>query len=426
MLANSRRFSAYAVYLILSFAYGLATAIIFTVNLLYQLETAKLNPLQMVLVGTVLEASCFLCQVPTGVLADLYSRRLSIIVGVVLIGLGFLLEGSLPTFWAIAGSMVFYGVGATFVSGAEEAWVADELGEERAGHAFLRGSQLGQMGSILGAFISVALASVRLNLPVLIGGGLIVLLGLFLALVMPEHGFKPTPKTERTSWQSFTGTFRAGFRAAWTSPMLMIILGVTLFYGLASEGFDRLSIPHLQTDFVIPPLGPFAPIVWFGLISVLGSLLVIGATELARRRFDLNNSRTAVRVLIGLNSIGMFSLLIFAFAGNFFLAVVAFWCVGIFRSVKTPIFTAWLTRNSEARVRATLFSLDGQMDAIGQIAGGPPVGYLGTIFSLRIALAAVSAILAPVLLLYVAALRRLKNDAIGQPIAEEEIATPIS
>src|SRR5260370_38000512 len=145
MLANTRRLSAYSVYLTLSFAYGLAVTTIFTVNLLYQFEVAHLNPLQMVLVGTVLEAVCFLCQVPTGVLADLYSRRLSIIVGIVLIGICFVIEGLLPHFWAIAAAMVFYGVGATFMSGAEEAWVADELGEERARRAFLRGAQISQV-----------------------------------------------------------------------------------------------------------------------------------------------------------------------------------------------------------------------------------------------------------------------------------------
>ena len=124
MLANTRRFGPYSVYLTLAFVYGLATATIFTVNLLYEFEIAKLSPLQLVLVGTVLETSYFLCQVPTGALADLYSRRLSVILGVVIIGLGFVLEGLVPNFWVIAGSMVFYGVGATFMSGAQEAWLA--------------------------------------------------------------------------------------------------------------------------------------------------------------------------------------------------------------------------------------------------------------------------------------------------------------
>ena len=76
-------------------------------------------------------------------------------------------------------------------------------------------------------------------------------------------------------------------------------------------------------------------------------------------------------------------------------------------------------------MRATLVSLDGQMDAIGQIVGGPPVGYLGTMFSLRVALASLCAILAPVLLLYAAALRRVKGEPAVQTV-EEEIVTPLS
>ena len=425
MLANTRRLSAYSVYLTLSFAYGLAVTTIFTVNLLYQFEVAHLNPLQMVLVGTVLEAVCFLCQVPTGVLADLYSRRLSIIVGIVLIGICFVIEGLLPHFWAIAAAMVFYGVGATFMSGAEEAWVADELGEERAGRAFLRGAQISQVGNILGAFLSVALASVRLNLPVVVGGILVILLGIFLIFVMPEHNFRPASKEERQSWRGFANTFQSGLRAAWTSPMLLLILGIGLFYGLSSEGFDRLTLPHLQSDFHIPALGPFPPVVWFGLISVVGDLLLIGATELVSRRLDTNNQRKLIRVLVALNVLGMLGLLVLAFTGNFFIAIAAVWCVGIFRGVKGPIINTWLTQNSEARVRATLISLDGQMDALGQIGGGPPVGYLGTVFSLRVALAAVSVILAPVLLLYAAALRRMRSEPAVQ-IVDEESAAPVS
>ncbi|HEX7734700.1 MAG TPA: MFS transporter [Ktedonobacteraceae bacterium] len=422
MLAKTRRFGPYPIYLTLSFVYGLATATIFTVNVLYEFEIAKLSPLQLVLVGTVLETSYFLCQVPTGALADLYSRRLSVIVGAVIIGLGFVLEGSVPNFWVIAGSMIFYGVGATFMSGAQEAWLADELGEGRVGRAFLRASQVSQAGSILGALFSVGLASVRLNLPVVVGGALLVLLGLFLALVMSENSFQPAPREERQSWRALGNTSRAGFRAAWTSPLLLLILGVGLGYGLASEGVDRLSLPHLQSDFSIPALGPFAPVVWFGLIAVLGNLLIIGATELVQRRLNLDSQGGLIRVLIALNVLGIFSLLAFAFAGNFFLAVLAFWCVGISREVREPLYITWLTRNSPARVRATLISFAGQMDALGQIVGGPPIGYLGTVASLRVALASVSAILAPILLLYAAALRRIRGKSTEQTMDEESTA----
>ena len=49
----------------------------------------KLDAFQLVLVGTVQETSCFLFEMPTGVVADLYSRRRSVLIGMFLYGLGF-------------------------------------------------------------------------------------------------------------------------------------------------------------------------------------------------------------------------------------------------------------------------------------------------------------------------------------------------
>lgn len=422
MLANTRRFSPYSVYLTFSFAYWFFATTIFTVNLLYQLEVARFNPLQLVLVGTVLEITCFLCQVPTGVLADLYSRRLSIIVGVLLVGLGFVLEGSLPFFWTIAGAMVFYGVGATFISGAEEAWVVDEIGEVQSGKAFLRGSQAGQIGNILGAILSVVLASLRLNLPILVGGALLVLLGMALFLIMPEHHFHPTLNDVQHSWSGFARTFRQGFRVAWISPMLLLILAASLCFGLASEGYDRLWLAHLQNDIHFPLLWNFQPVVWLGLIAIVGELLTIGVTELVQRHLAAGNQRRLIWMLAGLHIIGMLALLLLAFAGNLALALLALWLVGMFRNVRSPLYATWLTQNSPASIRATLVSLGGQMDAIGQIIGGPPVGYLGTVFSLRVALAAVSALLFPVLGIYLLALRRMrKEDVPGEIVREGQV-----
>ncbi|MDP6509107.1 MAG: hypothetical protein QF719_08735 [Chloroflexota bacterium] len=62
------------------------------------MEIVGLDPLQLVLVGTVLEATVFIFEVPTGILADVYNRRLSVIVGVALIGADFTLEGAVPRF----------------------------------------------------------------------------------------------------------------------------------------------------------------------------------------------------------------------------------------------------------------------------------------------------------------------------------------
>ena len=58
-----------------------------------------------------LELTIFIFEVPTGVIADVYSRRLSVIIGYFLIGLGFLLEGSIPVFAAYCTGTDVMGVG---------------------------------------------------------------------------------------------------------------------------------------------------------------------------------------------------------------------------------------------------------------------------------------------------------------------------
>ena len=70
MFLSKRRLSARSIYLIYSGLSALFMSTIFTVDLVYQVQIAHLTPLQLVLVGTFLETVCFLCQVPTGVLAE--------------------------------------------------------------------------------------------------------------------------------------------------------------------------------------------------------------------------------------------------------------------------------------------------------------------------------------------------------------------
>ncbi len=420
MLARKGKLSAYAVYLLHSGAKALFLSIIFTVDLVYQVQVAHLNPLQLVLVGTFLEAVYFLSQVPTGIIADVFSRRLSVIVGVLLIGLGFILEGSIPRFGFILLAQVLWGMGAAFTDGAEEAWISAEVSEEEVGRVFVRKTQAGLVGGLLGAGISVGLASIRLNLPIITGGASMLVLAVFLLLFMPEHGFKPVAREARPSWQEMGNTLRTGLRLVRLRWVLLTILFIELIYGLSSEGIDRLSTAHFLTNFTLPALGPLKPVVWFAIFEVAGMLLSLAANEIVQRRVDMKNERIVIWVLFGMNALNVVGVLVFALAGNFYLAVVAFLSYGVFRSAGEPILTTWLTRNIDANVRATVFSFVGQMNALGQIVGGPPVGYIGTAISLRAALVAVSVILSPVLLLLGYATRKAKT----QPIIVEETRNP--
>ena len=167
---------AYRLYLLLTAVQSFAMTVVFTINLVYQVRQVGLNPLQLVLIGTTLELTAFLTEIPTGVVADVYSRRISVIIGFFLLGIGFVVEGSLPIFEALLIAQVIMGLGYTFLSGATSAWIVDEIGSERAGKAFLRASQVAQIASFLAIFASVALASHSLQTAIIAGGLLLLLL----------------------------------------------------------------------------------------------------------------------------------------------------------------------------------------------------------------------------------------------------------
>ncbi|MCK4975410.1 MAG: MFS transporter [Anaerolineales bacterium] len=401
-----RKLDAYPVYLILEGATSLIFAVVFTVNMVYQVTVAELNPLQLVLVGTTLELSVFIFEVPTGVVADVYSRRLSVIIGYFLIGAGYLLEGSLPIFWTIVLAQVVWGLGYTFTSGATEAWISDEIGEAAAGKAFLRGSQVGMLGGLIGIGISVILGSIRVNVPILTGGGLFILLALLLILVMPEKGFKPIPKSNRDSWQNMADTFKGGLRMVKESPALLTILGIGLFYGLYSEGFDRLWTKHILDDFTFPGRGFLQPVAWFGIIRAVGMLLSIGATEIARRKVNTNSYRNVAWVLSTVTAVLVGSLIVLSKANTFVLAISVIWVIGVSRNVIGPLYTNWVNQRLESGVRATVLSMSSQVDAIGQILGGPVLGAIGLRFSVQAAIMASGLVLSPVLALYARAIRR--------------------
>src|SRR5437879_2920435 len=183
----ARRLKAYPVYLYMAVMWSFSSAVMYTLNIVYQIETVKLSPLQLVLVGTTLEAVCFISQIPTGVIADAYSRRISVIIGYLMIGIGFLVEGLIPRFEAVLIAQVIWGIGSTFVDGALEAWITGEVGDEHAARIFTRSTQIGLVAELVGIPVAIALGSLRLNLPVVVGAGILVLFALSLIFLMPDN-----------------------------------------------------------------------------------------------------------------------------------------------------------------------------------------------------------------------------------------------
>ena len=400
-----RELSPYRVYLLIKGASSLFFATIATMTGVYLVTVARLTPFELLLVGTVLESTTFLTELPTGIVADIYSRRLSVILGTALIGLGFVLEGALPLLGTILLAQVVWGIGATFVSGAQQAWAADEVGAADMGRVYLRGAQAGQIGALLGIGLSVALASVRVSLPIVVGGGLHILLAGALLLVMPERHFERTEGASHNPFRAIRGRSGAGLRALRGRPVLVTILTIGAIYGASSEALDRLWEAHFLIDIGLPRLDGISTVAWFGVITAVAMLLSVGATEIARRRVDADSHTGAARALLWIDGLLVLAVVAFGLAGGFVAAMAAYWSVRLLRRTHEPIFTAWVNQGLEPRVRATIFSLASQADALGQIVGGPLLGLIGSAVSISAALVTAGLALAPATVLFARTLR---------------------
>lgn len=395
------KLSAYKTYLLFSAITAMCFSLVSTVTMVYQIEIVHLNPLQLILVGTTLELACFIFEIPTGIVADVYSRKLSIVIGGVLTGVGFILEGSISSFVFVLVAQIVWGLGSTFISGSLEAWIAEEEKNKDLDEIYIKGAQAGQIGAFIGIVLSTVIANFSERLPIIVSGVLFIILALFLWLYMPENNFKPSAPGDLNTFKKMVYTFKSGLKFVKSKSIIMILLAVTLFYGLSSEGYDRLSNAHFLQDTTLPKLGNLSSVTWFGIFGILGMILSFIVMHFMAKNLKNEDNRKNGKLLLCINILYISSMLIFALTRNFSLMLIAYLATNTFRIINEPIFSAWLNGHIDDNSRATVLSINGQMNSLGQILGGPIIGIIATNISVSIGIVCTSLLVAPVLVLYI-------------------------
>jgi DHA3 family tetracycline resistance protein-like MFS transporter len=397
------RLGATKVYYGLSFLGYMPTWVVMAVYLVQELH---LSPLQLVLMGTAMEAAVFVFEIPTGVVADTYSRRLSLVIGYVGMGLAWLAVGLVSAPWLIIALWGAWGLAYTFTSGAEQAWLADEVGADKVGPIFLRGARWGQAGAVVGLLIQVAVGTQSLRAGVILGGVFTVLAGIGCAVFMPETAFRRRPRHERASaLVEMRTTAARGARFAWAAPVIMLLVGVELFMGGSAEAFDRLKEAHFLRDVGLPAVGSLDPVIWFGIFWLVGMLLNIAAIGSLIKSVERGGRQTVAYFLFGFTAIELVAMLVFALTGSTWVAIAGLLGVFFCRNMQGPLYDTWLNEQiTDSSVRATVISLTGQANAVGQAGGGPVLGAIGNLRGIRAALATGALAIGPALGLYARAI----------------------
>ncbi len=180
------------------------------VTSLYLVIDADLSAFQLVFLGTAMELTVLISEIPTGVMADTVSRKWSIVISHVLMGAGMVITGLVTAFPLLVLAQMLWGFGWTFSSGADVAWVTDELDEPlRIDKVLTARARRQQYGAAVGMVGFGALAWVTsLGAAIVAAGLVMVMLGGYVAARFTEHEFEPTSEHR---WEEAKAIFRRGF-----------------------------------------------------------------------------------------------------------------------------------------------------------------------------------------------------------------------
>ncbi len=392
-LLPGRPISPERAYTLRAVAGGFFMWMAFALYALYAVREAGLTPYQLIAVAVVLEATVVLFEIPTGVLSDLVSRRLSVIAGTLISGAAWMVIGAFPTFEGVALGQFLWGFGFTFSSGANEAWLADEIGEDAAAAVYPRAAQWRQVARVLGVLAGTGLGLLHASAPWLVGGTGHVALGVVLLFTMTEAGWQPAARNGASALARMRHVGVVGVAAARRRPMVRAAMGVAFLVGASSEMLWSLWGYHLIEGIGIP--GAVHEVLLFGGISVAAELGALGMIAVGRRASADGTRAAAARVLMGLYLAAVACALAFALAPVAAVAAVLIIGTQSMYHAEGPFFMMWLNRGLEPGTRATVLSSVNQMNSVGQVAQGPLAAGIVRFGAVRASLAVGALVLLP-------------------------------
>ena len=333
---------------------------------LYLVVDAGLTPFQLVFVGTAQALTVVLAELPAGVFADAYSRKHSLIIAHALMGLGMLSTGLVLSFPALVVTQMIWGLSWTFSSGADVAWMTDELDEpEMTAQALVSAAKWGQLGSAAGVLAIGGVAwATSLSTAIVIAGIGMWVLGAVVMATFPETKFQRAPAGEILATSLVT--LRKGFIRLRSHRILVHILVCTYLVNGADEAFVRLYAKHM-VELGLPSSAQ--PIVWFTLLTIATLTISTVALSFVNKtlKYGAPYSRAyTIAAIVGACGFGLL-----AASMTFEVVVLAVLLVsGVAMAVMRTVSVVWTNENATSEVRATVQSFLSLAENLGELTLG--------------------------------------------------------
>jgi MFS family permease len=351
------------------------------VTSLYLVVEAQLTAFQLVFIGVAQAITALVFEIPTGVVADTFSRKWSVVFSHLLMGIAMLWTGLVTSFPVLVATQMLWGLSWTFSSGADVAWLTDELDRpERVAATLAAGARRELLGAASGLIVFGGLAwATDLSTAIVVAGIAMLMLGIFVVLRFTEFHFTPVP---RHRYRESLSILRRGLQLARGDHEIMIVFAATFLVNGAAEAYERLYAKRLlELGFPAQP----DPIVWLTMLGLVALLVGALAIRIVEARID--GIGVARPVYAGACFAGAIGLTMLALAPDTLTAMAGVLLVsGIGWTVTRCVSVIWINRRATSDVRATVQSLLAQAEYGGEIVLGVALGVLAWSTSIAVAL----------------------------------------
>ena len=347
---------------------------------LYFVVDAHLSASQIVLLGTVVSATLALADIPTGVWADAIGRKWPLVIGHLFLAAGMVMTGLVTAFPLILVTQVLWGSGWAFLTGADVAWITDELDQpQRIARVLTTSARRDLAGGATGMVVFGVLGwATSLATAIVVSGASMAALGLFVAARFTERNFRPTREQR---WSASLSIFRLGVSLARRDhEVLLVFVATMLINGAALVGW---LFPRQLVNLGFPS----DPVLWYTAFGICSS--AAGFVALRIVEAGLDGVGVARRVYALTCFIGMLGLIVLAVAPDALIGGAGVLLVsGIAFNVTRTVSVIWVNRRTTSDVRATVHSFLDQAECIGEISGGFALTLLAQVAGISIALLA--------------------------------------
>jgi MFS family permease len=366
-------------YYVLLLGNTLATSLIWGINTIFLLD-AGLSNLEAFAANAFFTAGMVLFEVPTGIVADMWGRRTSFLLGTLTLAIATALYVLLwqidAAFWLWALVSLLLGLGYTFFSGATEAWLVDALtASEFTGPlepVFARGQVLSGVGMLVGAVGGGYIAQfTNLGVPFVLRA--LVLAVMFVVAVILMHDIGFTPKRGGGAWAEIKGITRNSVEYGWRVPAVKYLMIAGVFTGGVVVYVFYALQPYL--------LDLYGDSEAYGIAGLAAAIIagaqILGGLASGRLRGLFRRRTTAI--LVG-EGIGVLSILLIGLIANFWAAIALIVVWGLMYSAALPIRRAYINGLIPSQQRATILSFDSLMASSGGVVAQPVLGRVADVW----------------------------------------------